>query len=100
PPPPPLHSFPTRRSSDLPEPLAAAVALTLAFAVPIPVAVPIAVVAGLVAALAGVLPAGVGTARRVARAVAGRWWSRCCRRLGGRSEEHTSELQSRSDLVC
>src|SRR3712207_7162109 len=32
--------------------------------------------------------------------VRGLRWSARCRRLGGRSEEHTSELQSRQYLVC
>src|SRR5438874_7508845 len=36
------------------------------------------------------------------RAVGGRTnlWGRGCDRFGPRSEEHTSELQSRRDLVC
>src|SRR5438067_3900790 len=38
--------------------------------------------------------------RRRARPSAPTSWSRCSRRCGGRSEEHTSELQSRFDLVC
>src|SRR5206468_11577010 len=58
-----LHSFPTRRSSDLPA------APRRAGRVP--------------------RPRGRTSGRRSAR-----------RESAGRSEEHTSELQSRSDLVC
>src|SRR5690349_22433172 len=40
---------------------------------------------------------GGSRCRRRWSSCGGRWWSRTCR---GRSEEHTSELQSRRDLVC
>src|SRR5690606_41618559 len=85
-----LHSFPTRRSSDLPDGvyalryglaalIASVVYVTLFFALAI--LLRNAVIAGLVYALMweGTLAAWVP---------------------GARSEEHTSELQSRENLVC
>src|SRR5690625_6783797 len=48
-------------------------------------------------------PAGCGASRlRTGRRSAARWWSRCswCLLLDARSEEHTSELQSRGHIVC
>src|SRR5699024_11528790 len=77
----PSHSFPTRRSSDLRRPR------------------------GGREAAAGDLPArrGASAARRQERRVGLHTTSALplLRRRGGlRSEEHTSELQSRFDLVC
>src|SRR5438034_7648517 len=43
---------------------------------------------------------GDGDAHRADRARSGRAHSAARRRPGARSEEHTSELQSHSDLVC
>src|SRR5207253_7866448 len=73
----PLHSFPTRRSSDLAGPLHGHAPGVL---------------------LVGLHP---GRPRRLRRAA--RWRESPTRRLGlppDRSEEHTSELQSRGHLVC
>src|SRR5205809_6549308 len=68
-----LHSFPTRRSSDL--------------------------VRDLGGDLPVLRPAAAGGLRRdVAAPQAGR--ARLAAGRGGRSEEHTSELQSRLHLVC
>src|SRR5438874_9522685 len=75
-----LHSFPTRRSSDL---LIGVFATTptLSFA---------ALVLGTTGALSAAAPFWqLPTALLAGTAAA-----------GGRSEEHTSELQSRRDLVC
>src|SRR5690606_41713923 len=73
-----LHSFPTRRSSDLRQAFGDADEFDVAAPRREPV-------------LAGQLPAvhlcGLAAARVPVRAV-------------GRSEEHTSELQSRENLVC
>src|SRR5205085_4266586 len=42
-----------------------------------------------------------GTSRRSGRPCCWPWRSApCCGRVAGRSEEHTSELQSQSNLVC
>src|SRR5690606_41303325 len=93
-----LHSFPTRRSSDL---------LTIIDEVG-------DVFAGLVPAdfeamgHPALLEGGNGSLtniRRVARSIfrvrkAPRRAVRSSHRAGGRSEEHTSELQSRENLVC
>src|SRR5699024_12774582 len=73
-----LHSFPTRRSSDL-----------RADAVLGPRG---GGAAGAVGPRAGCTARGRGRGRRGRRCT--------CRRAGRRSEEHTSELQSRFDLVC
>src|SRR5690606_40334742 len=82
-----LHSFPTRRSSDLPSPRAEAeVRLTDSLFAPGAHLPDTAAVHDWVA----------GMSRRV--------WMRTQRaaldELDGRSEEHTSELQSRENLVC
>src|SRR5207248_11168458 len=73
--PPPLHSFPTRRSSDLRRTL---VALALTLLVPLGAA---AGAAGKVVIAQGVDPTTLDM-------------------MNQRSEEHTSELQSPYDLVC
>src|SRR5262249_61436250 len=80
PPPPHPPSFPTRRSSDLHHPIGTAH------------------LAGL---RADPQPAG-GThqGQRGLRAGAADLQCRRTSRLGGRSEEHTSELQSLTNLVC
>src|SRR5438874_13476988 len=58
-------------------------------------ALPILLHEGVITALRGP-PPFANRARR-----AGRSWSRACSwRKGARSEEHTSELQSRRDIVC
>src|SRR5690606_40665468 len=75
-----LHSFPTRRSSDLTARIPSAPPLLDASPLPVVVA----------AAAAGADAAGrPGASRGVA-----------VLRPGQRSEEHTSELQSRENLVC
>src|SRR5206468_12574253 len=77
-----LHSFPTRRSSDLTVPVLHAAAhdpaTALRVGLPVDGEVP--------------LPSG----QDGMKLAGGRRWRRSRRR----SEEHTSELQSRSDLVC
>src|SRR2546428_4898175 len=45
-------------------------------------------------------PRSHGRPLRSGQRCSGSSWGSCRRRPGGRSEEHTSELQSRSDLVC
>src|SRR5207302_10727404 len=85
-----LHSFPTRRSSDLPEaqlhvlsePLAGKDAIELG---------------------CGTAYISAWLARRGARVVGidnSEAQLATARRIGRRSEEHTSELQSRENLVC
>src|SRR5699024_12558104 len=75
-----LHSFPTRRSSDLPDRARAATKFLL-----------YSLLGGLVmlVALIGLYVAGPGGEDGF-----------LLENLTGRSEEHTSELQSRFDLVC
>src|SRR5207247_11034743 len=96
-PPPPLPSFPTRRSSDLIPAILATVPEPHRY--PMPHLSPVAVLLTLVAApLTPALLAGqeTPTERSAAAGV--------IRRMNdlerSRSEEHTSELQSRVDLVC
>src|SRR5690606_41037427 len=74
-----LHSFPTRRSSDLPRPSDSPIPMKL---------------------IVLTAPSGAGKttlARRVMEAVPGLRFSISATT---RSEEHTSELQSRENLVC
>src|SRR5207248_10958110 len=99
PPPPPLPSFPTRRSSDLP--------------IPYPPRLMSRLTALVLVLLAGLLPAPAG-ARRNRRNDLIRVTSPPVRGTASahpfvnvivffdsrRSEEHTSELQSPYDLVC
>src|SRR5206468_12625659 len=91
--PPLLHSFPTRRSSDLsPVLLLAAVCVVIPLTITDPAA-------GLVAILVG------GFSSLPALAIVHRLMHKystmdAATPRGTRSEEHTSELQSRSDLVC
>src|SRR5690606_41935183 len=75
-----LHSFPTRRSSDLRH----AVARVRRERPQRPLRAPV--------------PARPGRRRRPARRASHRHADPCA--PGGRSEEHTSELQSRENLVC
>src|SRR5690606_41047266 len=72
-----LHSFPTRRSSDLPRDLRASV-----------------LVERIAAVRRGQLRSSTCRADRT------RTIDAAPRRKGDRSEEHTSELQSRENLVC
>src|SRR5699024_12549161 len=76
---PDLHSFPTRRSSDLWERLAASLT-------------------GRGSSSAGSCAAPASASRCIACSVASKTSSRPG--ITTRSEEHTSELQSRFDLVC
>src|SRR5690606_40908039 len=76
---PPLHSFPTRRSSDLKRPASDEDGEDT-----------VAGCASMSAGLVGSRPAG----RRRRSSRRRRHWCWC------RSEEHTSELQSRENLVC
>src|SRR5206468_4604604 len=88
-----LHSFPTRRSSDLAEP-------ATVFVAP-PTFMPGSIRFSTCAAITANFSFRPSTGPRPAL---GLWpWTWQCRNLGhtcNRSEEHTSELQSRSDLVC
>src|SRR5207249_10851875 len=84
PPPPDLHSFPTRRSSDLPG------------ATDDPASPPLPGGASSPALRAS---AARTRAARFPNGPAGSA-ARLCRAAAARSEEHTSELQSRFDLVC
>src|SRR5207302_2358856 len=77
---PALHSFPTRRSSDL--------SISLQISTPLPSAKPSAFTAHRPPSEVTNLRAADGSSKVPARAV------------GMRSEEHTSELQSRENLVC
>src|SRR5688572_31517343 len=79
-----LHSFPTRRSSDLSSfPKSTCRACTAHTATP--------------GGFASVIRPTAGTGRSCATA---RRPSTSGPHSGGRSEEHTSELQSQSNLVC
>src|SRR5690625_6181952 len=91
---PSLHAFPTRRSSDLD-----LLVERLAFAVAAPVG------QGLVKLLSQVAQYGVAFELRRAAALDGRLMLFVLALVGKqryrqRSEEHTSELQSRGQLVC
>src|SRR5690606_42076003 len=93
-----LPSFPTRRSSDLP---ADAVAQEVVAEVHDEGAVPEGILRGEhgVGEPPGRVLLDVGDPRAEARAVADRL-ADLAAGLRGRSEEHTSELQSRENLVC
>src|SRR5205823_9319921 len=90
--PPPLHSFPTRRSSDLPPCLHRRSRSLTAACLTVPIRRPPYVAC--VVPSTGRRPVALGRLadrrRRMRRA----------RRPGQRSEEHTSELQSLAYLVC
>src|SRR5699024_12284495 len=95
----PLHSFPTRRSSDLLHHRLrgrADPAVRLPRPVPDPGVRHHAVPEG---EATGVLTTP-GPRRPGMTEVSGRPPARGCNGYYGRSEEHTSELQSRFDLVC
>src|SRR5690606_41576037 len=88
-------SFPTRRSSDLKSP--PSVCTVVAFSQPLTLPLPVKTGRGGVTVGANPLP----TEPAGSPACASRGKS-ACRPLArpGRSEEHTSELQSRENLVC
>src|SRR5206468_12553191 len=90
---PDLHSFPTRRSSDLRIPY-----ILLGTTMPSRPRFTVMTWASAAASTDGILFAGKNSRKRILLepAAAASIWERCA----PRSEEHTSELQSRSDLVC
>src|SRR5206468_8620654 len=97
-PPPALHSFPTRRSSDLGLCILAAAAAAVSFTAQYRMADATRHLPA-IAALEAAIPdaaALVFACLGIALALHGRR----ALRARARSEEHTSELQSRSDLVC
>src|SRR5207249_10732028 len=84
-----LHSFPTRRSSDLRDERKQ----SLLFFILHPSSL-------IPSERRHVTGTSVATARGAPAALARSSRSRVCLRRRSRSEEHTSELQSRFDLVC
>src|SRR5205085_9557358 len=87
-----LHSFPTRRSSDLTVPNYFGLAAMSGFLLLQPI-------------VRFWVPWPVGTGLLTLVAIAAAWWLketywRFIDTTSARSEEHTSELQSQSNLVC
>src|SRR5206468_5585708 len=92
-----IHSFPTRRSSDLPQFIA--LSLLVAGFVLLPVSRP-ALAVGTAGTDAFGLNGANGTDGADGASADGADGGPVGGNGGIRSEEHTSELQSRSDLVC
>src|SRR5699024_12794018 len=90
-----LHSFPTRRSSDLV--LRDAEDRVEVLVEPVLLGHVMRLLPG---ASGGNGLSGLGTERGLPAGGGRQAPLRWCRGSGGRSEEHTSELQSRFDLVC